>query len=253
VTKESRAALRPNRNAARNGSDAHLLPPRLTIRYLPVDSLRLDPLNPRVHSEKQIQQIAKSIRNFGFNVPILIDHEGNVRAGHGRLLGSNLLGMTEVPTICLDHLSPHQVRAFMIADNKLSLNSAWDEVLLGAQLKALSKVELDFDLEATGFEMAEIDLLIEGIASSADGAKDSADAIPEKLGFRVSKSGDLWKLDGHRILCDNALDPESYARLMTDHLASVIFADPHSTCLSTDMPQDWARSSTAISSWPAAK
>jgi DNA modification methylase len=225
VAKQSRAALRPSRNAARNGSDAQLLPSRLTIRHLPADSLRLDPLNPRVHSEKQIQQIANSIRSFGFNVPILVDHEGNVLAGHGRLLASKLLGMTEVPTICLDHLSPYQLRAFMLADNKLSLNSAWNEVLLGEQLKALSEVELDFDLEATGFEMAEIDLLIEGSAPSANSAQDPADAIPE-LGFRVSKSGDLWRLGEHRLLCDDALDPESYTRLMGDQLASVIFADP---------------------------
>ena len=110
VAKQSRVAPRPNRNAARNGSDAQLLPSRLTIRHLPADSLRLDPLNPRVHSEKQIQQIANSIRSFGFNVPILVDHEGNVLAGHGRLPAAKLLGMTEVPTICLDHLSPYQVR-----------------------------------------------------------------------------------------------------------------------------------------------
>jgi len=94
--------------------------------------------------------------SFGFNVPILIAQNRNVIAGHGRLLACRLLGMTEVPTISLGHLSPDQIRAFVIADNKLTENSTWNEVLLGEQLKTLSEVELNFSLEATGFEMGEI-------------------------------------------------------------------------------------------------
>src|SRR5258708_38750051 len=101
------------------------LPSRLTIGHLPAVSIRLDPTKPREHSDKQIPQIANSIRVFGFNVPILIDQKRNVVAGHGRLLACKLLGMSEVPTICLDHLSAHQMRAFMIADNKLTENADW--------------------------------------------------------------------------------------------------------------------------------
>jgi hypothetical protein len=149
-----------------------------------------------------------------------------VIAGHGRLLACKLLGMTEVPTISLAHLSPFQIRAFVIADNKLTENSTWNEVLLGEQLKTLSEVELNFSLEATGFEMGEIDLLIEGLAPSADSTQDPADAIPEKPGFGVTKPGDWWKLGEHRLLCGDALDPVSYVRLLGDRLAAVIFADP---------------------------
>jgi ParB-like chromosome segregation protein Spo0J len=131
-------------------------PLSLAIQDCHVDSLHPDPLNPRQHNDKQVHQIANSIRIFGFNVPVLVDLHRNVIAGHGRLLAAKLLGMTEVPTICLDHLSPHQLRAFMIADNKLSENSSWDDVLLAEQLKTLSEAELDFSLETIGFEMGEI-------------------------------------------------------------------------------------------------
>ena len=118
-------------------------PAGLAIQHCPTDSVHPDPLNPRQHDDKQVRQIANSIRVFGFNVPVLVDQHWNVIAGHGRLLAAKLLGMTEVPTIRLDHLSPQQVRAFMIADNKLSENSRWDDALLAEQLKNLSEAELD--------------------------------------------------------------------------------------------------------------
>jgi ParB-like chromosome segregation protein Spo0J len=116
----------------------------ITVAWLPIASLKLDPRNPRVHSARQIRQVAQSIKTFGFNVPILIDGNGNVLAGHGRILASKLLGRTAVPTICLDHLTEAQARAFMIADNRLSENSVWDESLLAEQLKELSLLDLDF-------------------------------------------------------------------------------------------------------------
>ena len=128
--------------------------PRMSIVYRAVDQLKLDPANARRHSKKQIRQIAESIKTFGFNVPILIDHDGKVVAGHGRLLACRLLGMTEVPTLCLDHLTAAQARAFMIADNRLTEIATWDDRLLAQQLKELSLSGLDFNIEVTGFEMA---------------------------------------------------------------------------------------------------
>lgn len=113
--------------------------------------LKPDPANPRRHSKKQIKQIAESIRVFGFNVPILIDRDGNLIAGHGRLLACRELGMDEVPTLCLEHLAPAQARAFRIADNKLTENATWDDRLLAEQLRDLSLSGLDFDIEVTGF------------------------------------------------------------------------------------------------------
>ena len=133
---------------------------RLKIEIVPIEWLKPDPRNPRRHSKKQILQIARSIKAFGFNVPILIDRDGNVIAGHGRLLACRALGMSEVPALCLDHLSPAQARAFMIADNRLSEIAGWDDRLLAEQLKDLSLLGLDFSLEVTGFEIGEIDLRI---------------------------------------------------------------------------------------------
>src|SRR5271154_2372651 len=127
---------------------------RLEIISRPQDDLKPDPANPRRHSKRQIQQIAESIRAFGFNVPILVDRDGNVIAGHGRLLACGELGIDEVPTLCLDHLTPPQARAFRIADNKLTENATWDDRLLAEQLRDLSLSGLDFDIEVTGFEMA---------------------------------------------------------------------------------------------------
>lgn len=196
----------------------HIVPRRVV-------ELKPDPNNTRIHSKKQLRQIAESIRLFGFNVPILVDAASRVIAGHGRLEAAKLLGLTEVPTICIAHLSEAQVRAFQIADNKLTENAEWNEQLLAAQLKALCEAELDFNVEVTGFEMGDIDVLIEGAMPAAAEAPDEvlgelANAVP------VTQSGDLWQLGPHRILCGNALETASYGSVMNGQLASMVFADP---------------------------
>src|SRR4029077_9818150 len=152
--------------------------PRLEVRYLSISCLRSNPQNPRLHSDKQVKQIARSIKAFGPIVPVLIDGSSRVIAGHGRLQAAQLLGLTELPTICIEHLSEEQAKAFAIADNKLTENSTWNRDLLGEQLKALSEAELDFDVEAIGFEMAEIDLLIEGLSPATETHVDPADEVP---------------------------------------------------------------------------
>jgi ParB-like chromosome segregation protein Spo0J len=126
----------------------------LGIVYRRIDDLKPDPANPRCHTRKQVRQIAESIKAFGFNVPILIDRYGNIIAGHGRWLAGREFGITEVPTLCLDHLTPAQARAFMIADNRLAEIAIWDDRLLAQQFKDLSVLGLDFSIEVTGFEMA---------------------------------------------------------------------------------------------------
>jgi DNA modification methylase len=194
---------------------------------LPVASLRLDPRNPRLHSNKQIAQIANSIKSFGFNVPVLVDGDSRVIAGHGRLRACKLLGITEVPAVRLEHLSEHQKKAFMIADNRLTENADWDNGLLGEQLKILAEAEINFSLESTGFEMGEIDLLIEGLAPADDGQADSADEIPETANLpQVTRASDLWVLGKHRVLCADALDPNSFTKLMQGRKASMVFTDP---------------------------
>jgi DNA modification methylase len=199
----------------------------LKIVYRHIDELKLDPANPRRHSKKQVRQIANSVDHFGFNVPILIDRHGNVIAGHGRLLAAKLLGMTEVPTLCLDHLTPAQARAFMIADNRLTENSAWDDRLLAQQLKDLSLLGVDFDIEVTGFEMGEIDLRIASLDEPCGPSDDPADVLPETSTSQpISKIGDLWWLGGHRVLCGNAVDSAAFAALMGGDRAAMGFTDP---------------------------
>src|SRR5438445_601207 len=147
----------------------------LAVVYRQIDQLTPDPGNPRRHSCKQIRQIANSIRAFGLNVPILIDREGKVIAGHGRLLACRLLGITEVPTLCLDHLTPAQARAFMITDNLLTEIAIWDDRLLAQQLKGLSLLDLNFNIEVTGFEVGEIDLRIASLDAMPEPDDDPAD------------------------------------------------------------------------------
>jgi DNA modification methylase len=200
---------------------------RLSVLYRRIEELKPDLANPRLHSRKQIRQIANSIREFGFVAPVLIDRDDKVIAGHGRLLACPELGITEVPTVRLDHLTPAQARAFMIADNRLTEIATWDDQLLAVQLKELSLLDLDFSLELTGFEMGEIDLRIASLDDSAEAADDPADVLPEAApGPPLSQVGDLWVLGGHRLLCGNAIDPAVFAGLMDEERAAMVFTDP---------------------------
>ena len=196
----------------------------LEITYLHTASLKPDPRNPRVHTDKQVRQIAQSIQSFGFNVPLLIDDQQKVIAGHGRLMAARKMGWDTVPTIKLSHLTESQRMAFLIADNRLTENSTWDERMLGEQLKVLSELELDFDLGAIGFEVPEIDLLIDGLNTVPEADPD--DRLPEISEMAVTVSGDLWQLGKHRVLCGNSLSAASYKRLMEGAKADLVIADP---------------------------
>jgi ParB-like chromosome segregation protein Spo0J len=198
----------------------------LKIVYRRIEELKPDPANPRRHTPRQIRQIAESIKAFGFIVPILIDSDGNIIAGHGRVLAAEELGIAEVPTLCLDHLTPEQARAFQIADNRLTEISTWDDRLLAEQLKALSLVNLDFDIEVTGFEMGEIDLRIASLDDPPEADDDLADVVPDIPATPVSKLGDLWRLGRHRLLCGNALDALAFTALMGEARAAMVFTDP---------------------------
>jgi DNA modification methylase len=197
-----------------------------STKFEAVNALKPDPRNPRVHSDRQIKQISRSIKSFGFNVPILVDKDNRILAGHGRLLAAQLLGWNEVPVICLDHLTEPQARAFAIADNRLTENSSWDEKLLGEILLELSCQDLDFSIEDSGFTMGEIDLKIEGIAT-AENQPDPMDELPPPSNQPpICQPGDLWLLGKHRIYCGNALDFSSYQKLMQGDKANLIFTDP---------------------------
>jgi hypothetical protein len=196
------------------------------IVYRKIADLKLDPGNPRLHRERQIKQIARSIKAFGFNVPVLVNKNLRVIAGHGRIMACQNLGWTEVPTILLDHLTEAQACAFMIADNRLTEIAVWDDRLLAEQLQQLSLLELDFSLELTGFEIGEIDLRIESLNQSNDSNDDRADRLPERREVpAVSEPGDLWLLAEHRLYCGNALERDSYAALMDGRKATVVISD----------------------------
>lgn len=199
----------------------------LVIEYVDTSNLRPDPQNPRIHSSKQIRQIARSIEEFGFNIPVLIDASAQVIAGHGRLLAADLLKMTKVPAIRIEHLSEAQRRAFLIADNRLTEKAAWDDRLLAEQFQILSKLDLDFGLDVTGFEIAEIDTTIESLETASSGESDAADVVPEsRTQQTVTETGDLWILGHHRVLCGDARNREAYSRLMDNRRAAMVFSDP---------------------------
>jgi DNA modification methylase len=200
---------------------------RLSVRWIPLAELQPCASNPRIHSRRQIAQIARSIETFGFVVPVLLDAGGQVLAGHGRMAAAKLLGCTEVPAISLDHLTDAQAKAFMIADNRLTENSEWDDQLLAEHLRELSNLELDFSVEVTGFDVGEIDLRIGALDSEADEACDADDELPaESNGPTTTRVGDLWLLGQHRVLCGSALEDSAYAALMQSSKAAAVFTDP---------------------------
>lgn len=193
------------------------------IVYRAINQLIPDSKNARQHPPKHVRQLAKSINTFGFNVPVLIDAERQVIAGHGRLLAAQHLGWRDVPTITLEHLTPEQVRAYRIADNVLSDASEWDDRLLAEQLLSLSLADLDFDLTAIGFELPEIDLRIQSLTEVEEDALPADEAFDSPV---VAQLGDHWCLGTHRIYCGNALDAQAYEALMGDARAAVVFSDP---------------------------
>jgi DNA modification methylase len=198
-------------------------PPRLAIAYQPVAALRANPQNARTHSKRQIRQIADSIRSFGFTNPVLIEQDGTILAGHGRVEAARLLGMQEVPTIRLAELTRDQIRAYVIADNRLAEKAGWDKSILAIELQHLLTIESEFDVTITGFEIAEIDLLL----SEGQNTADCDDLFEtEQTAQPVTRPGDLWKLGRHRILCGSALEEETYQRLVGEKRAGVVFTDP---------------------------
>lgn len=178
--------------------------------------------NPRTHSKKQIRQIADSIREFGWTNPVLIDAENGVIAGHGRIVAAMLLGMTDVPVLRLEHMSEAQKRAYIIADNKLAENAGWDTDLLKIELQGLLDLNIEFDIELTGFETGEIDVLL----ASEMASEPEPVPLPETDRPAVSRPGDLWFIGKHRLLCGDALGPDAWQVLMEKDKAQMIFIDP---------------------------
>ena len=172
-----------------------------------------------------MRQIAESIRTFGFTNPILIDAQHSILAGHGRVEAAKLLGMENVPCVRLDHMTMEQKRAYVLADNKLALNAGWDDEVLAEELRALLDIDIDFEVEVTGFSIAEIDSLVEELIPEQPGDPED-DVVPNLDGAVRFRPGDIWQLGTHRLICGSALERGVVAALMNGEKARMVFTDP---------------------------
>ncbi len=198
------------------------------VEQMPLDRLVPYARNARTHSDDQVAQIAGSIAEFGWTNPVLVDTQGNIIAGHGRVLAAKRLGLDTVPVLVFDHLTDAQRRAYVLTDNKLALNAGWDEELLAAELHALNGD--GFDLALTGFDETELDRLMAPLDDAPEEDGDPSDGeednTPEPPRDPMSRPGDLWLLGDHRLLCGDSTDPKAVARLMDGGHASLLFTSP---------------------------
>ncbi|QGY06014.1 site-specific DNA-methyltransferase [Methylobacterium mesophilicum SR1.6/6] len=192
-----------------------------------VDRLKFYSGNARTHSKSQIRQIARSIERFGFINPVLISDDDEIIAGHGRVEAAKLLGHSTVPVLRLTHLGPAERRAYVLADNKLALNAGWDRQILAKELQGL--VDLGFDVEITGFGLAEVDIIIDSVLESAPGPETGPeDTIrkPGEMASSITRVGDVWTMGRHRLICADAREAESFVSLMAGETADLLFTDP---------------------------
>ena len=208
------------------------------IELWPIDHLRPYERNPRTHSDEQVDQIAASMVEFGWTNPVLADEQGGILAGHGRLLAARKLGLAEVPVIRFEHLSAAQKRAYLIADNQLTLNSGWDDELLAAELAWLRDER--FDLDLVGFDATELERLL-ALADGEAASDETEDEVPEPPEDPVSRAGDLWVLGNHRLLCGDATALADVERVLGGQLADMTFCDPPYNVDYANTPKDKLR------------
>ena len=223
-----------NKGPGTAGADPPQALRRSVIEYVPIDDLKPDPRNARKHSERQIEQIAASIRQFGFTGVIGIDENNNILFGHGRWEAAKRAGKTHLPCHRISHLTAQGKIAVALGDNRLAEHSAWDEPNLTLKLEELSASDLDFDLEITGFDTVDLDRRLgpepDPRQTKVDGegySQDPDDRIPALQDERpaISQSGDLWTLREHRLLHGDALDPRSYELLLGREIVTQVVAD----------------------------
>jgi DNA modification methylase len=196
------------------------LPTQIELRR--VEQLLPCVRNSRVHSDEQIAQVAASIREFGWTNPVLVGPDDVIIAGHARVLAARRLGMAEVPVIVLGHLSEMQRRALVIADNKLALNAGWHEEMLRAEVASLQ--EDGFDLDAVGFSDEELRVLLAAVPGEADTAAE--DEIPEAPISPVSRTGDVWAIGRHRLICGDCRDSRAVAQVLEGVRANIVITSP---------------------------
>jgi DNA modification methylase len=197
----------------------------LQIEQISIHALRPQDRNARTHSQRQIRQIGESILRYGFINPILIDDDHHIIAGHGRVEAAKGLNITTVPAVRLSHLNEAEKRAYVIADNRLAEKAGWDPEILAIELQGL--IDIGFDVELTGFETPEIDLILEEFDDASPKSLTADDQTPDRSSSPpISRVGDLWILDAHRLLCGDARSPAAYAKLLGGRTADLVFTDP---------------------------
>ena len=198
---------------------------QLAVQLRPISGLVPYARNARTHSDAQVAQIAASIKEFGFTNPVLVDASGGIIAGHGRVLAARQLSMEKVPTIELGYLSETQKRAYILADNKLALNAGWDQEMLALELGELD--DGGFALDVIGFTESEIaDIIGERLDEENGDEQDDADDVPEAPAIPVSRTGDIWEIGKHRLVCGDATDKRVVEALMQTDDASLCFTSP---------------------------
>lgn len=193
-----------------------------SLVYVELDQLRLAPRQTRKHGEEQILRIASSLERFGFVAPILIDGSGEIIAGHARVEAARRLELKTVPAIRVEHLSPEEVRAYRIADNRLAELSSWDDAALKLEIGDL--IELDFDIDVIGFETAELDLLLDDPGGDSGGDPDDEPVEPEPSAVTIP--GDVWLLGRHRLVCGDGLAEPAQRALFDQDPMRMVFIDP---------------------------
>ncbi len=191
------------------------------IQYRSPAALQAYANNPRKHSEKQIVQLTASISEFGFAIPVLVDETGTIIAGEARVTAAARLGMSEVPVLVAEHWSKAQVKAYRLADNRLSEGATWDLDLLRIEIAGIIEIG-EVPVEIMGWNTAEIDVVLDGV--DEPGA-DPADGVPDAPEVPVSQLGDLWQLGSHRLLCASSLEPDNWATLLAGKTAAMAFTD----------------------------
>ena len=222
------SAINPTKETERQRLPARNVQVVSELKLLPIETLKPNPRNARMHSDAQIEKIRESILRFGMITPVIVDKSGMIIAGHGRFEAAKRARLGHLPVICADHLSPEEIRAFALADNRLAEESKWDTKILAIELKSLVEAELsctvDWSAEITGFSSPEIDVLI----SSADEEEESPTATIEPVLEKppISREGDIWRMGRHRIACGDSLDADLYKRLLRGETIYLICSDP---------------------------
>ncbi|MBX9745342.1 MAG: ParB N-terminal domain-containing protein [Hyphomonadaceae bacterium] len=195
------------------------------LEHVSIAALKPYAANARTHSKRQIKQIAQSIERFGFTNPVLVDDNLMILAGHGRVEAAKLLGMEEVPAVRVAHLSEADKRAYVLADNQLALKAGWDREILAIELQGL--IDLNFDVGAIGFEVAEVDLILDAAREANPDARSAPeDKTPTLPQQSVTRLDDVWELGRHRLVCGDATDACAYAALLSGERADLVFTDP---------------------------